>query len=64
MLSCCFALELKSQKILVMALHPGWVQTDMGGDQVSFQSHTSAPVIVLSINAGGATMKLMLSLTC
>lgn len=34
MLSCCFALELKSQKTLVMALHPGWVQTDMGGHMV------------------------------
>lgn len=35
MLSCCFAEELKGHKILVMAIHPGWVQTDMGGDKVS-----------------------------
>eukprot|EP00066_Takifugu_rubripes_P009587 XP_003976681.1 PREDICTED: uncharacterized oxidoreductase C663.09c-like [Takifugu rubripes] len=41
MLSCCFAMELKSQKILVMALHPGWVQTDMGGDQAPTSTHDS-----------------------
>lgn len=75
MLSCCFAMELKSQKILVMALHPGWVQTDMGGDQVSFSRTrlrllrrsstfgTVLNVIVLYIN-GDATMEMMLSLAC
>lgn len=34
MLSACFALELQAQKTLVAAVHPGWVQTDMGGDMV------------------------------
>lgn len=43
MLSCCFALELKSQKTLVMALHPGWVKTQMGGDKVRLRGRSAPP---------------------
>lgn len=32
MLMVNLAMELRGQKIAAVALHPGWVQTDMGGD--------------------------------
>lgn len=34
MLTCCYAEEFKIHNILVTAIHPGWVHTDMGGEQV------------------------------
>ncbi|KAG7522581.1 hypothetical protein JOB18_026072 [Solea senegalensis] len=34
MLTRCQAEDFKSRNILVTAIHPGWVLTDLGGDQV------------------------------
>lgn len=36
------SIDLKSQNIQVLAIHPGWVQTDMGGSQAPISKEESA----------------------
>ncbi|WP_047047019.1 SDR family oxidoreductase [Vibrio mexicanus] len=40
------ALELKEQGITVCPIHPGWVKTDMGGDEADITAQESAAGII------------------
>jgi len=41
MLTICIAQDLKPEGFTVLAIHPGWVQTRMGGDQAPLQPEES-----------------------
>jgi NAD(P)-dependent dehydrogenase (short-subunit alcohol dehydrogenase family) len=46
MASASLAVDLRDSGVLVTSLHPGWVQTDMGGPNGHITAETSATVML------------------
>ncbi|MFA6206072.1 MAG: short-chain dehydrogenase, partial [Methylocystis sp.] len=42
----CLAADLKAERVIVVAMHPGWVRTDMGGPDAKLDVRDSVAGII------------------
>lgn len=50
MVSKSLAVDLKNDNIIVLSIHPGWVQTDMGGPNALIDTFTSVSNMIKVLN--------------
>ena len=49
----CFSIDIKDENILTMSMHPGWVQTDMGGPNAQISTETCCSTMLTTLEALG-----------
>lgn len=47
----CFSIDVKDDGILVMSMHPGWVQTEMGGPNALITTETCCSTMLETLEA-------------
>lgn len=47
----CFSIDVKGDNIMVMSMHPGWVQTEMGGPNAQITTETCCSTMLNTFEA-------------
>lgn len=50
MMTRCISISLKNDKVIVISIHPGWIQTDMGGMETNLTLEDTMPGMMKTID--------------